>query len=95
LIWPFRLFRRDRSPYTDIQEYLLEHVAGDYHAVGTCKIGTDDDPMAVVDSELRVRGIEGLRITDASIMPVIVNANTKAASMMIGEKAADLVLGRV
>ena len=57
--------------------------------------GADDDPRAVVDSELRVRGIEGLRVGDASVMPVIVNANTNAASMTIGEKAADLVLGKV
>ena len=78
----------------DIQEYLLEHVAGDYHPVGTCKIGAEDDPMAVVDSELRVLGIKGLRVVDASVMPVIVNANTNATSMMIGERAADLVLGR-
>lgn len=78
----------------DILDYLLEHVAGDYHPVGTCKIGADDDPMAVVDSELRVRGVDGLRVVDASVMPVIVNANTNAASIMIGEKAADLVLGR-
>jgi choline dehydrogenase len=82
------------SSKADIQDYLLEHVAGDYHAVGTCKIGADDDPMAVVDSELRVRGIEGLRVADASVMPVIVNANTNAACIMIGERAADLVLGQ-
>ena len=77
----------------DIHNYLLEHVAGDYHAVGTCKIGPDDDPMSVVDSKLRVRGIEGLRVADASVMPVIVNANTNATSIMIGERAADLILG--
>ena len=79
----------------DIQDYLSAHVAGDYHPVGTCKIGASNDPMAVVDSELRVRGIEGLRVVDASVMPIIVNANTNATSIMIGEKAADMVLGRV
>jgi choline dehydrogenase len=80
--------------YADIHEYILEHVAGDYHPVGTCKIGADGDRMAVVDPELHLRGVENLRVADASVMPVIPNANTNAASIMIGERAADLILDK-
>ncbi len=59
-----------------------------YHGAGTCKMGPDSDPMAVVDPTLRVRGVQGLRVADASIMPEVVNAPTHAATVMIGEKAA-------
>ncbi len=62
-----------------------------YHPVGTCKMGPDSDPMAVVDTQLRVRGIQGLRVADASIMPTLIGGNTNAPSIMIGEKCADLV----
>jgi choline dehydrogenase-like flavoprotein len=65
-----------------------------YHPVGTCRMGAADDEMAVLDPELRVRGIEGLRVADASVMPVIPGGNTNAPAIMVGEKASDLVLGR-
>ena len=75
----------------DLVQWICNYAETTYHPVGTCKMGAD--PMAVVDDQLRVHGIEGLRVADASIMPTLTSGNTNAPSIMIGEKAADLVLG--
>ena len=75
-----------------LSDFVKQGVATFSHAVGTCRMGVDDG--AVVDSQLKVRGVDGLRIADASIMPSITSTNTNAATIMIGEKAVDLLLGR-
>jgi len=65
-----------------------------YHMIGTARMGPDGDPGAVVDSQLRVRGLQGLRVADASVMPVMPSGNTNAPVMMVAEKAADMILGK-
>lgn len=72
-----------------LEAHIRDTCSTVWHPIGTCKMGTD--PMAVVDPELRVHGIEGLRVVDASIMPTITTGNTNAPTIMIGEKAADLI----
>ncbi|MCS0497616.1 choline dehydrogenase [Ancylobacter sp. MQZ15Z-1] len=78
----------------DIDAFVRAHSESAYHPSCTCKIGAPADPMAVVDPQLRVIGVEGLRVVDSSVMPSITNANLNAPTIMIGEKGADHILGR-
>jgi choline dehydrogenase len=80
----------DRTTDAAILDWVKQAAETTYHPVGTCKMGVD--AMAVVDPQLRVHGIAGLRVADASIMPVLTSGNTNAPAIMIGEKAADMVL---
>lgn len=77
-----------------IDAFIAEHVESALHPSCTCKMGAIDDPMAVVDPELRVLGVTGLRIVDSSVMPSITTGNLNAPTIMIGEKAADHILGK-
>ncbi len=82
------------KPYVgeEIEHWMRTNCGSSYHPCGTCKM--DVDQMAVVDSQCRVRGIQNLRVADASIMPIIPSANLNCPTMMIGEKAADLIAGK-
>lgn len=77
-----------------IDTYIRNTAITVHHPLGTCRMGDEDDAFAVVDSELRVRGTEGLRVVDASVMPDLIGGNINAAVIMIAEKAADLIRGR-
>jgi choline dehydrogenase len=77
-----------------IDAFVRQKVESAYHPSCTCKIGALDDPMAVVDSELRVIGVEGLRVVDSSVMPSVTTGNLNAPTIMIGEKGADHILGK-
>ena len=89
------LIKRERMPGAgvktdqDVREYVKQWSKTDYHPVGSCKMGSD--PMAVVDTQLRVHGLGGLRVIDASIMPTLISGNTQAPSIMVGEKGAAIM----
>jgi len=83
---------RDDLDDAGLAEFVRAKAETVYHPVGTCRMG--NDAAAVVDPQLRVRGIEGLRVIDASVMPTLIGGNTNAPTMMIAERAADLILGR-
>ncbi|HUB97155.1 MAG TPA: choline dehydrogenase [Stellaceae bacterium] len=84
----------DRASDGDLDAYVRATAATAHHPLGTCRMGTDDDPDAVVDPDLKVRGIDALRVVDAAVMPDLVGGNINAAVIVIAEKAADLVRGR-
>ncbi|MBN9668933.1 choline dehydrogenase [Roseibium aggregatum] len=77
-----------------LNDFIREHVESAYHPCGTCRMGAADDPMAVVDPECRVIGVDGLRVADSSIFPQITNGNLNGPSIMVGEKASDHILGK-
>ena len=89
---------RENRPGVDIQSddeldaYLRQTIDVGHHPVGTCAMGRD--AMAVVDPELKVHGVEGLRVVDASVMPRVVGGHTNAPTVMIAEKASDMIRGR-
>ena len=74
-----------------LDNWLLRNVTTSQHISGTCKMGPDGDPMAVVDQQCRVKGLEGLRVIDASVMPDCIRANTNCTTIMIAERMADRI----
>ena len=91
------MIERELAPGIDVQsdaelgEYVRRSSNSVYHPAGTCRMGSNDDPMAVVDPSLRVRGVSNLRVADTSIFPTMIGVNPCITCMMIGEKCADLV----
>ena len=91
---PYRgemLYPVQRNNPKQIESFLRDHSDTEYHPCSTCKMGPDSDPQAVVDAQLRVHGIQGLRVVDASIMPTLTTGNTTAPTIMIAEKAAHMI----
>lgn len=91
------VIRRETTPGAevmtddDIRAYASRHAKTDYHPVGTCRMGAAEDPDAVVTPDLRLKGIEGLRVCDSSVMPFIPSCNTNAPTIMVAEKASDMI----
>jgi len=83
------LYEKNRVEY--YREYIRDRIINVYHYASTCKMGMPDDPMAVVDLQLKVRGIANLRVIDCSVMPKVPGCNTNAPCIAIAERAADLI----
>ncbi|NER99814.1 MAG: GMC family oxidoreductase, partial [Symploca sp. SIO1B1] len=79
------------EPGADLESYIRQTADTTYHYCGTCRMGIDES--SVVDTELKVRGTSGLRVIDASVFPLPITANTAAATMMIADKGADIIIG--
>ncbi len=79
----------------ELDAFIRDHAESAYHPCGTARMGRRDDPLAVVDPECRVIGVDGLRVADSSVFPQVTNGNLNAPAIMVGEKAADHILGRV
>jgi choline dehydrogenase len=77
----------------EIDKWVRENVESAYHPAGSCRMGTSDDPMNVVDANCRVHGLENLRVIDASVFPTLPNGNINAPVIMVAEKIADAILG--
>jgi len=89
--WPSDLTHHTHTDRVSWESYVRQQATTCYHAAGTCKMGKPDDPMAVLDEKLRVKGVRGLRVADASIMPALHGGHTQMPVYGIGEKAADLI----
>lgn len=85
------LFKIDCNNIQQLKQYGRERADTEYHPLGSCKMGPVSEPMAITDARLRVKGINALRVIDASIMPSLISGNTNAPSIMIGEKGADII----
>ena len=85
---------KNKTSNYEIDQFIKEKAESAYHPCGTMKMGSKNDPMAVVDPECKVIGVENLRVVDSSIFPRITNGNTNAPSIMVGEKASDVILGK-
>ena len=84
-----------RTSRADVEAWVRNRAETIYHPVGTCKMGPASDASAVVDNQLRVRGVDGLRVIDASVIPTLIGGNTNAPTIMIAERASDLIRGKV
>ena len=88
---PIHPARNDLSD-SEMIDFIRAKAESVYHPIGTCRMGNDED--SVVDTQLRVRGVDGLRVIDASVMPSLIGGNTNAPTIMIAERASDLIRGK-
>jgi len=88
---------KPNNPQTDeaILDFCRENGATIFHPTGTCQMGADNNPLAVLDPSLRVRGVQGLRVVDCSAMPTLPSGNTNWPAVMLAERASDLILGKI